>query len=225
MAKVHQKIRAHLEARLTELSSRVSEIDEDLREPGAQDFEEHATEAEGDEVLEGLGNAALEEIAQIQGRPVADGIGHLRQLHVMRAANSRRSVRGSAVRCPLHGLSRRINFAPQTPCRGELSGPCHLHTLINTGGSMRRPAGGSSPRRHDRQGTGLKTNLVAEDDPWMTAAKPILPANTNNENQVAIVVPVTIGGVRTNPSKVPIVAPPRIAGPMSAGAKRHPGGA
>ena len=66
MAKVHQKIRAHLEARLTELSSRVSEIDEDLREPGAQDFEEHATEAEGDEVLEGLGNAALEEIAQIQ---------------------------------------------------------------------------------------------------------------------------------------------------------------
>ncbi len=66
MAKVHQKIRTQLESRLTELTSRVSEIDEDLREPVAQDFEEHATETEGDEVMEGLGNAALEEIAQIQ---------------------------------------------------------------------------------------------------------------------------------------------------------------
>jgi DnaK suppressor protein len=66
MAKVHQKIRTQLESRLTELTSRVSEIDEDLREPGPQDFEEHATEAEGDEVLEGLGNAALEEIAKIK---------------------------------------------------------------------------------------------------------------------------------------------------------------
>jgi DnaK suppressor protein len=66
MAKTYQKIQAQLEERLAELASRVSEIDGDLREPGEQDFEEHATEAEGDEVLEGLGNAALKEIAQIQ---------------------------------------------------------------------------------------------------------------------------------------------------------------
>lgn len=65
MAK-HGKIRKMLETRLEELTTRISEIDEDLREPGAQDFEEHATEAEGDEVLEGLGNAALGEIAQIR---------------------------------------------------------------------------------------------------------------------------------------------------------------
>ena len=65
MAKVHQKIRTQLESRLTELTSRVSEIDEDLREPGPQDFEEHATEAEGDEVLEGLEANALKEIDQI----------------------------------------------------------------------------------------------------------------------------------------------------------------
>ena len=65
MAKVHQKIRTQLESRLTELTSRVSEIDEDLREPGPQDFEEHATEAEGDEVLESLEGSAVAEISQI----------------------------------------------------------------------------------------------------------------------------------------------------------------
>ena len=65
MAK-HTRIREKLESRLAELTTRVTEIGEDLREPGAQDFEEHATESEGDEVLEGLGNAALREIEQIR---------------------------------------------------------------------------------------------------------------------------------------------------------------
>lgn len=71
MAK-HEKIRKMLKERLGELTARVNVIDEDLREPGPKDFEEHATETEGDEVLEGLGNAALQEIAQIK-----DAIGRM----------------------------------------------------------------------------------------------------------------------------------------------------
>ena len=55
-----------LEARLAELKEDVTEIDQTLREPDSQDFEERATENEGDEVLEDLGNAALTEIAQIE---------------------------------------------------------------------------------------------------------------------------------------------------------------
>ena len=42
------------------------EIDEELVEPSDDDFEERATEREGDEVLEQLGNAGLLEIAQIR---------------------------------------------------------------------------------------------------------------------------------------------------------------
>jgi RNA polymerase-binding transcription factor DksA len=72
MAKRHQKVRHQLESQLAELTDRVSEIDEDLREPAEQDFMEHAIGAEGDEVLEGLGNAAPEEIARIQ-----DALSHM----------------------------------------------------------------------------------------------------------------------------------------------------
>ena len=51
MVKRHQKVRHQLESQLAELTDRVSEIDEDLREPTEQDFMEHAVGAEGDEVL------------------------------------------------------------------------------------------------------------------------------------------------------------------------------
>lgn len=61
-----EKIRKTLEARLAELNSEVAEIDHTLREPDSPDTEERATENEGDEVLEGLGNHALEEIEQIE---------------------------------------------------------------------------------------------------------------------------------------------------------------
>jgi RNA polymerase-binding transcription factor DksA len=60
-----QKIKAELEDRLKVLSAKIDEIEEDLREPSDPDFAEHATEAEGDEVLEGLEGTALLEIAQI----------------------------------------------------------------------------------------------------------------------------------------------------------------
>lgn len=64
--KNQEQIRANLEARLAELNDEVTEIDHTLREPDSPDTEERATENEGDEVLEGLGNHALDEIAQIE---------------------------------------------------------------------------------------------------------------------------------------------------------------
>ncbi len=42
------------------------EIDAELKETPNPDFAEHATEMEGDEVLEGLGQAALTEVNQIK---------------------------------------------------------------------------------------------------------------------------------------------------------------
>ena len=61
-----EKMKPVLETRLAALKQEITEIDQTLREPDSQDFEERATENEGDEVLEDLGNAALVEIAQIE---------------------------------------------------------------------------------------------------------------------------------------------------------------
>lgn len=61
-----EKMKPVLETRLAVLKQEITEIDQTLREPDSQDFEERATENEGDEVLEDLGNAALVEIAQIE---------------------------------------------------------------------------------------------------------------------------------------------------------------
>lgn len=56
-----------LEERLAALISKLSEIDEDLKEHGTEpDFEERATEIAGDEVLEGLGVQGLKEAQQIK---------------------------------------------------------------------------------------------------------------------------------------------------------------
>ncbi|TNE40299.1 MAG: TraR/DksA family transcriptional regulator [Alphaproteobacteria bacterium] len=55
-----------LQTRLAELQSRLHHIEEDLDEPSDADVEERATEREGDEVMEGLGNAGLAEIRQIE---------------------------------------------------------------------------------------------------------------------------------------------------------------
>lgn len=52
--------------RLKDLDSRLHSIESELEEPGPADTEERATEREGDEVLEGLGNAGLEEINMIK---------------------------------------------------------------------------------------------------------------------------------------------------------------
>ena len=71
-----QEIKRNFKARLKVLGAKVDEIEDDLREPSDPDFAEHATEAEGDEVLEGLEGTALMEIAQINaalGR-IEDGV-------------------------------------------------------------------------------------------------------------------------------------------------------
>ncbi len=60
-----EKTKEHLEARLIELTEKASEIDQALRDPGSADWEEHATESEGDEVLEDMGKAVVDEITQI----------------------------------------------------------------------------------------------------------------------------------------------------------------
>ena len=60
-----ESITAQLEERLEFLSAKVVEIEGDLREPANPDFAEQATEAEADEVLEGLESSALLEISQI----------------------------------------------------------------------------------------------------------------------------------------------------------------
>ena len=59
-------MKRRLEKRLGELTRETREIDAELHEPGNPDFEERAVEIEGEEILEGLGNVALDEIAQIK---------------------------------------------------------------------------------------------------------------------------------------------------------------
>ena len=60
------EIKTLLEEKLRELTARVEEIDDDLRKPGDDDWEERATEAENDEVLSTMGNLSLQEISQIK---------------------------------------------------------------------------------------------------------------------------------------------------------------
>lgn len=60
-----QEVRKRLEDRRQFLNAKVDEIEGGLREPADPDFAEQATEAEADEVLEGLESSALLEIAQI----------------------------------------------------------------------------------------------------------------------------------------------------------------
>lgn len=60
------KVRAELEAKLAELNERATEIDDDLSEAPDADWDENAIDSEQDEVLEQVGKATNEEIAQIK---------------------------------------------------------------------------------------------------------------------------------------------------------------
>ncbi len=55
-----------LTTRLHELEQRLEEIEHDLDETPPKDFEDRASEREGDEVLESLGTSGLAEIRMIQ---------------------------------------------------------------------------------------------------------------------------------------------------------------
>ncbi len=59
-------VKNQFESRLAELIAETKQIDAELREPDSADFAERATESEEDEVLEGLGKAALDEIGKIR---------------------------------------------------------------------------------------------------------------------------------------------------------------
>ncbi len=59
------KLRQQFEARIVELVGQAKEIDAELRETPNPDYEENAVEMEDDEVLEGRGKVALEEIQQL----------------------------------------------------------------------------------------------------------------------------------------------------------------
>ncbi|MEL6318093.1 MAG: TraR/DksA family transcriptional regulator [Pseudomonadota bacterium] len=58
--------KAALLAREAELEHRLDDIEDALDETPPQDWEDRATEREGDEVLEGLGGAGLIELRQIK---------------------------------------------------------------------------------------------------------------------------------------------------------------
>lgn len=60
------KVKAELEEKLRELTSRAEEIDHDLSEPPDDDWSENAIESENDEVLERVGGMALDEIRKIK---------------------------------------------------------------------------------------------------------------------------------------------------------------
>ena len=71
----HKELKNQLEARLASLERRVTGLESDLRSAHSQDWEERASEISGDEVLEGLEGAALDEIAQIRAvlKRIKDG--------------------------------------------------------------------------------------------------------------------------------------------------------
>lgn len=94
--------KAALEKRLAELGVRLEAIEEELDSHQNRDWEELATEREGDEVLEATGNAGLAEITQIRaalGR-IADG------------------TYGTCARCGEPIAEARLDLLPWTPhCR------------------------------------------------------------------------------------------------------------
>lgn len=67
--KEYEEIRGTLIEMLEDLNDRLVKITDDVKhseEPLAKDFEEQATQAENDQVLDYLGNAARKEIAEIK---------------------------------------------------------------------------------------------------------------------------------------------------------------
>jgi len=64
--KDYEEVRHSLIDMLEELDDRLAKITRDVKEPLDKDFEEQATQAENDEVLDGLGNAARTEIDMVK---------------------------------------------------------------------------------------------------------------------------------------------------------------
>ena len=62
----HDAIRKQLEEKLNHMVARAQEIDSNLSESRNDDWEERATESEGDEVMLSVGNVTLREIEEIK---------------------------------------------------------------------------------------------------------------------------------------------------------------
>ncbi|WP_138933448.1 TraR/DksA family transcriptional regulator [Roseovarius arcticus] len=56
-----------IEAQLQELGARLKRVEDSLDEPANQDLSDQAIELEDDEVLEGIGRAALREVRLLEG--------------------------------------------------------------------------------------------------------------------------------------------------------------
>ena len=93
----HRK--SQLETRLKELDHRLHDIDHELEAHHNRDVEDHATEVEADEVLEGIGNAGVAEIRMIN------------------AALARISddTYGECARCGTDISEKRLDVLPYTP--------------------------------------------------------------------------------------------------------------
>lgn len=64
--KEYEEVRNSLIEMLEDLDDRLAKITHDVKEPLDKDFEEQATQAENDEVLDSLGNAARTEIEMVK---------------------------------------------------------------------------------------------------------------------------------------------------------------
>ena len=62
----HENVAKALKARLSELTTRVVEIDSELRKPLSADLEEQATDLENQEALEAIEDSEIHEIHQIR---------------------------------------------------------------------------------------------------------------------------------------------------------------
>lgn len=94
--------KAQLIKRLQELGARLEAIEEELDSHQNRDWEELATEREGDEVLEATGNAGLAEITQIRAA--------LKRIEA--------GSYGDCVRCGEPIAEARLDALPWTPlCR------------------------------------------------------------------------------------------------------------
>lgn len=100
--KTPEEYRRILMRRLAELDGRLHNIEAELDEPHPKDWEESATEREGDEVLEKLGQTGQAEISRIRAA--------LQRI--------REGTYGDCVRCGETISSDRLDTLPDTPfCR------------------------------------------------------------------------------------------------------------
>ena len=91
--------KAQLEARAAELTARLNKIDAELDVPAPKDWEDLATEREGDEVLETMGTAGQQELRQIAAAldRIAEG------------------TYGVCVTCGDDIAAERLDLVPETP--------------------------------------------------------------------------------------------------------------